>query len=127
VEPFPEDVTRFLETNIGSVDELEVLRVLSGDRGVEFDATVLAKGVQVPAEAISAHLDALERRGLLTVIRGPGVAYRHGAHTPELEAALGRLLQMYNERPVTMIRMVYARANSALKTFADAFRLRKEG
>jgi hypothetical protein len=36
------------------------------------------------------------------------------------------VLQLYRERPVSMIKLVYARARDPLRNFADAFRLRKE-
>ena len=50
---------------------------------------------------------------------------RHGP-VPALADLVVRLLQLYKERPVTLIKMVYARAKDPLRTFADAFRLRKE-
>jgi hypothetical protein len=43
-----------------------------------------------------------------------------------LQELVDRLLQLYRERPVTMIKMVYERAKDPLRKFADAFRLRKE-
>ena len=37
-----------------------------------------------------------------------------------------RLLQSYKERPVTMIKFVYDKATSHLRTFADAFRIKED-
>ncbi len=125
MEAFPEDVERFLNANIGSVEQLEILRILAGDRGRLWAVADLAGLVQASA-GLGPHLATLKERGLL-LVGGPEPLYRYGAATPELAALLERLLQMYNERPVTMIRMVYARANPALQAFADAFRLKKDG
>ena len=36
------------------------------------------------------------------------------------------LAQAYQERPVTLIRMIYARRDQKIRTFGDAFRLRKK-
>jgi hypothetical protein len=58
--------------------------------------------------------------------RGTDWVGRHGPHTPELADQVGRLLQLYRERPVTMIKMIYARAKDPLRVFSDAFRIRKE-
>ena len=58
--------------------------------------------------------------------RGAGLSCRYGVNTPALENMVGRLLQMYKERPVTMIKMVYEQAKDPLRAFADAFRIRKE-
>lgn len=126
MEPFPEDMRRFLETNIEVVDQLEILRVLGADPEREWRPADLARDVQTPPEAIIPHLTALHGRGLLVKFtRGSEVFCRYGPNTPELEAKVRRLLQLYQERPVTMINMVYARARDALRSFSDAFRLRK--
>ena len=37
-----------------------------------------------------------------------------------------RLAQAYSQRPVTLIRVIYAFRDSKIKSFADAFKLRKE-
>jgi predicted ArsR family transcriptional regulator len=108
VEPFPEDVARFLDDHIESIDQLEILRVLGEDREREWDSVALAGEVQAEPEAVRAHLTAMHSRGLLrTTTQGVGLSCRYGAGTPELENIVGRLLQMYRERPVTMIKMVY--------------------
>jgi DNA-binding HxlR family transcriptional regulator len=126
LEPLPEEVKRFMDANIESVDQLEVLRLLAGEPGREWNLDSLAGIIQIQPQALTLHLAALESRGLITASHGPTASYRYGPRTPELENLVGRLLQFYNERPVTMIKMIYARANAALKNFADAFRVRKE-
>ncbi len=128
MEQFPDEITRFIEAHIESVDQLEILRILALDRDKEWSSTALAQEAQIQPAMIAVLLQALESRGLLTVVRGPSLFYRYGPHTPDLEEKMSCLLDLYNHRPVTMIRVVAARAKqSALKTFADAFRLRKEG
>jgi predicted ArsR family transcriptional regulator len=127
VEPFPEDLIRFMNTHVESIDQLEILRVLGEDREKEWDSVALAAEVQATPQAVRAHLTAMQGRGLLaTMARGAGLACRYGASSPELEQMVGRLLQMYKERPVTMIKMVYGRTKDPLRDFSDAFRLRKE-
>jgi DNA-binding transcriptional LysR family regulator len=127
VEPFPEDVARFMLENIETIDQLEILRILGENPGREWDCVTLAREVQANAQAVRGHVAALSARGVLTMIQqGTAVACRHGAATPELESMVGRLLHVYKERPVTMIKMVYQRAKDPLRAFADAFRIRKE-
>jgi hypothetical protein len=127
VDPFPDDVRAFLEGNIDCLEQLETLRILGGDPTREWSAADMAREAQTNAELMDGHLAALQARGLLTSARRQGVVYcRHGARTPELREKLDRLLELYRQRPVTMIRMVYEKSSSALRTFADAFRLRKK-
>jgi len=46
---------------------------------------------------------------------------------PEAERAIGLLLRAYNERPVTLIRTVYAIADAKkIQAFADAFKIKKD-
>src|SRR5688572_11806740 len=102
VDPFPEEIRRFLDGNVESVEQLEVLRVLGEDPAREWSAADLAGEVQATPEALAAHLAALHRRGLLvSTTRDAGLYCRYGPHTPELEGMLGRLLGLYRERPVT--------------------------
>ena len=127
MEPFPEDVTNFMYENVESIDQLEILRILGEDPEKEWDFTALADEVQAAPQTVRAHLMIMQARGLLTTtIRGAGLSCRYGVSSHELENSVGRLLQMYKKRPVTMIKMIYQRAKDPLRAFADAFRIRKE-
>jgi nitroreductase len=73
-------------------------------------------------------LAALAARGLVAAERrGADPVWRYGPATPEHHEILGRVLRCYRERPVSMIKLVYAQAADPLRAFADAFRLRKKG
>ncbi|HEY7154581.1 MAG TPA: hypothetical protein VH575_11525 [Gemmataceae bacterium] len=111
-EPSPEQIIQFLEANIASVEQLEILRLLSANRGREWRAAVLARQVQSPPQVVAQHLIALEARGLLTLHRGGELACRHGSRTPQLAQMLNHLLQFYNERPVSTIRLIYSRLSA---------------
>lgn len=127
MDPIPEEVGRFLDANVETIDQLEILRLLGEDPAREWNAADLAREVQSAPPALLKHLAALQGRGLVqTVARDGGPCYRHGPANPELERQLRGLLQFYRERPVTTINRVYSRARSVLQSFADAFRIRKE-
>jgi hypothetical protein len=127
VEPIPEDIKKFLDENIDSFDQLEILRVLGEERDKQWDVVSFAKEIHLAPHVLAPHVNALDARGLLTsAIAGNTSVIRHGARTPELAHQLDRLLELYAERPVTMIRMVSTRARDVLQTFAEAFRLRKD-
>jgi hypothetical protein len=127
-EPLPQDVCRFLGENIESIDQLEILRVLGEGPGREWTAAALVAEVQGPPDDMAGHLAALAARGLIAADRAGGeAAWRYGPATPEIDAMVRQLLQCYRERPVSMIKLVYAQAADPLRAFADAFRLRKKG
>jgi SOS-response transcriptional repressor LexA len=127
VDPIPEEVRRFITANIASVEDLEILRILGTDRNREWSVPALAREVQASPQAVAAHLATLENRGLLRLLRGTELTCRFGPTIPEQAPLLERLLAFYNERPVTLIRMVYSLPPNTLQTLADAFRIRKDG
>ena len=127
VEPLPQDVERFMDSYLESVEQLEILRILGEDPSREWDAAGLAHLIQAAPDVVAGHLGALQKKGLITcTAKDAHLSCRHGAAAPDLEAKVARLLQLYKERPVTMINRIYARARQALKSFADAFKLRTE-
>jgi hypothetical protein len=127
MDQIPDDVVAFLDANVESFEQLELLRMLGEARDKEWQIDALAKEVQVDVPTATRHLAALCARGLITrVATGSEIAYRFGCQTPKLERKLADTLQVYNERPVTMIKLVYAQASNPLRAFADAFRVRKE-
>ena len=65
-------------------------------------------------------VEALER--LLAAYRDPGSTPESD---PAIQAHLRTLDQADRERPVTLIRLVYALRDRKIRSFADAFRLRK--
>jgi hypothetical protein len=127
VERFPDEMRQFLDGTIESIDQLEILRLAGEDPSREWTAAALAAEVQADPATTATDVAALRSRGLLAAeTRGPDVVCRYAPATPVLGDLAGRLLALYRERPVSMIKLVAARARDPLRNFADAFRLRKE-
>lgn len=125
--PFPDDVRAFMEQNIDGIEQLEVLRILSENEDKRWDVASLMAEVQAPSQALLGYLGTLQSRGLISSVqREEGTLWQYGSSSEEMRTMLSRLLQTYKERPVTMIRMVYAKKAKSLEAFSDAFRLRKE-
>ena len=70
--------------------------------------------------AVVPTVDAAE---LLLLVQGE--PQRWWAGPEALDANVGTLAQAYRERPVTLIRVIYALRDSRIQSFADAFRLRR--
>jgi hypothetical protein len=127
MDPISEDIVAFLGANVESFEQLELLRLLFESPQREWQTMELAKEVQVDGQVAARHLAALSTRGLITrITRGAETKFRHGCESPALEKKLLAMLKIYNERPVSMIKLVYAQASDPLRAFADAFRVRKE-
>jgi hypothetical protein len=65
------------------------------------------------------HADALRAGGLLDE------GYRFRPPSDEIKAHAATLSQAYEERPVTLVRLIYALRDNKIRSFADAFKLRK--
>jgi hypothetical protein len=61
----------------------------------------------------------------VSVAEGPPPTYRY-APPPELHRSIAGLVETYRERRVSVINLVYSRPSDAIRSFADAFRLRKD-
>jgi transcription initiation factor IIE alpha subunit len=115
----PPDVQRLINEVLESMDHVEVLFRLGREGEVTFER--LSKEVHVAPAQLQKALRDLEDAKLIT---SDGATYRVTQSARDREA-VESFVTTYNTRPVTLIRAVYARP-SPLRTFADAFRLRRE-
>ena len=67
---------------------------------------------------IQTNVPTVEAAEKLIALHGQGIALPEATHVEMLAKA-------YRERPVTLVRIIYALRDSKVQSFADAFRLRK--
>ena len=53
-------------------------------------------------------------------------SYQYRPANETLQSYVNTLAQAYEERPVTLIRIIYALRDGKIRSFADAFRLSKD-
>jgi DNA-binding MarR family transcriptional regulator len=125
-DPIASMVLQFLDANVDSIQQLEILRALGEDRGRQWTARELADASQTDLSAIANQLTQLETRGLVkTELTGNEMVCRYAPRTPEIASLLEQLLQAYVAHPVSLIKRVYDRKRQ-LSAFSESFRLRKE-
>lgn len=106
------------------MDHVEILMVLRGEREESFSLPRLATAIRKPEPLVEACLESLAESGLAAQLSDGG--YRYAARDEKLDRAAESVIRLYNERPVTLVKMLYERPPTAVNTFADAFKLRKE-
>jgi hypothetical protein len=121
---FSDAFCRFLQATIPSVEAAELLLALARSPQTWWepgDAAKASGASLAPADAgkIAEHLAA---RGLLEA--APDKRVRFQPANEELAAFVQTLAQAYKERPVTLIRVIYALRDSKIQSFAEAFRIR---
>jgi hypothetical protein len=125
---FSDDFCRFLQTAVPAVDAAELLLLLrrTPDRRWSAAALVaeLLPGVPMSEAEAAKYLDIFRARGLLAAGEDGQVAYRPASEALRMHGDM--LALAYRQRPVTLIRMIYALRDARIQTFADAFKLRRE-
>jgi hypothetical protein len=123
--PLPNDVREFIGRHIESVAQLETLLLIRKEPQRSWTADELARRLYLSDKMCKAMLDDLARQNYL--ICGPdheSFAYA-GADLPA-DKFLGLLADLYLERRVAVISEIHSKPISKVRTFADAFRFRKD-
>ena len=123
-EGVPEDVRRFLEEYIDSVVQLELLILLR--EGESWTVETVAKALRIEPGWTRDGLEKLSARGLVAVVGKAPATYRNGPRTAELEESIRRTIETYAKRRVSVVSFIYSRPSNAIRSFAEAFRVRKD-
>ena len=81
---------------------------------------------------VQAHVPSVEAvERLLAALRNPNAKELEllraaGLSDAQVQRHLATLARAYEERPVTLFRLVYALRDQKIRSFADAFKLRKD-
>lgn len=118
----PSELRAFLYSCIDALDQVDLLMRLR-QSGEPATVRQLAAAAGLPAIAVRAHLEALTARGLLQAEVGGEVRYRYAPDSDDLRRYGELLGEYYATRREAVHRAIAARA---ARTFADAFKLRKE-
>ena len=119
---FPGDVRQFIADHIHSLAQLEVLLLLHGAPEREWQPSEVGTALYTPPEMAGAQLQDLCTRGLIGCVND---RYRY-LNTHKFDEVIGKVAELYKERRVTMITLIYSKPVDKVRTFADAFRFRKD-
>jgi hypothetical protein len=124
----PAEVRQLIYSSVPSIDALEVLVQVVRTKDTPRTVPELIEAMQPTAVAepvVRESLALFRAQGILSGTPEGNILYR--PDSPGLERALGLLVRAYNERPVTLIRTVYAIADAKkIQAFAEAFKIKKD-
>lgn len=125
-EELPHEVRDLVGRRLQSMEEVEVLLLLAGESAA-LSVAHIRERLRLPISALPlASVQRLVANDLVAhEMGGEDTRYRYAPGTPELRRAVDLLALAYNQRPVTLVRLVYHRPSPA-QSFADAFRVRKD-
>ncbi len=122
----PEEVRRLIADHIDSVEQLEILLLLYQHPERTWSAEAVARELRVAAISAGERLEDMAFAGLLARKDGKPVEYRYAPTNGALADAVRGLSTAYSERRVTVINLIFSKPVDKIRTFADAFRLRKD-
>jgi hypothetical protein len=118
-------VRRLIADSIDSVEQLEILLLLLQRPERTWSAESVARELRVSSLSAGDRLEDLSRDALLARVKGSD-EYRYAPASAELNEAVKGLATAYTERRVTVINLIFSKPVDKIRTFADAFRLRKK-
>lgn len=123
----PEAVRRFIADHIDSVEQLEILLLLHHHhQGRTWTAEAVARELRIASVSAGERLEDLVQDSLLTRVGGDPMEYRYAPGSAMLDEAVKGLATAYAERRVTVINLIFSKPVDRIRTFADAFRLRRD-
>ena len=122
----PVEVRQLIARHLATMEQVDVLLLLARAGGQWRTTEEIRSELRLDEKGVTARtFDELRVAGLIEQDGGVPVRYRYAPSDARDRAAVELLALAYNERPVTLVRAIYARPTPA-QSFADAFRLRKK-
>jgi hypothetical protein len=124
---FPQALRAFIQDTIPNVEAAEVLLLLARDRRATLQLERIVEGLRSTAldpGAVKRYLARFQERSLVVQLKDG--AYQFDPASPALDEVVRALAKAYNERPVTLVRLIYSLKDEKIRSFSDAFRLKKD-
>ena len=122
-EEFSAELKQFIGQHIESLGQLEVLLYLREHSDRSLDAREVSNKLGLVSEMSAAILADFVRRGLAASVEG---RFQYCVSSPEIDRVIGLLVEMYRDRRLAVTNEIYSKPLEKVKSFAEAFRLRKE-
>lgn len=120
------DAQALASLRIDSVVQLELLLLLHQQPGRVWNTSEIAQELRIEQSWTSAQIALLVRHRLVEATADAADSYRYSPSTPEAAATVDRLACSYADRRVRLIGLIYSKPADAVRTFADAFRFRRD-
>jgi hypothetical protein len=121
-DSLPLEVVEFIHRHLPSVEQLEVLLLLRRAHPEARAVEAIDHELGSTVASIRTRCEDLGRRGFVAPALGGGWIY---VPDPARDAAVDAVARAYRDRRVSVITAIASRPNDLLRTFADAFRIRR--
>jgi hypothetical protein len=118
-----EEATRLIRAAIRSVWALELLLLLRRERRA-WTAADLTRALYSSNTVVGELLIVFRAEGLVEEVSGGTV--RYAPASPELDLAAEEIERLHAERPLAVVKAILAAPNDRLRSFSDAFKLKRD-
>jgi hypothetical protein len=125
-----ESVRTFLRDHVEAYEHLEVLLLMSRDGHRTWTPAEVAAVLNLPVPIVSATLDHLRAHHVLETVAEAADTFRYRPESPDAAECVAALHRAYESDRLSIVKVMSANAlerlrTSTIRTFADAFRLRR--
>ena len=123
---FSEDLDKFIASEIESLEQLEILLLLSGNPHKWWTAQSVYDVIKSSPASVQDRLKDFADRSILKRESEKEVRYQFSPTEEKLWRIVTELREAYKERSVKVVQAIYAKPPDPMTEFARAFRIRKE-
>jgi hypothetical protein len=121
-EGISDDVQQFITAHVDSVEKLEILLLLHGERDATWTADRVSRAIRRNVASVDRCLKQLASAKLL---EGSGEGgYLFGPPNRAVAAQVDRVAETHAARRVAVVELIVSNPMDAVTSFADAFRFR---
>ncbi|MEK6555567.1 MAG: hypothetical protein AABZ31_10030 [Bdellovibrionota bacterium] len=121
----PADVSHLIFEKIDSVEQLEVLLILRTAVPASKSREQISSELRSSVSSVSSRLVGLQNAGLIQISPEDPDSYIFKPETPELEATVNRLTEIYKVRRHRIFELIFSPLKKG-RHFADAFMMNKQ-
>ncbi|MBW3569919.1 MAG: hypothetical protein KY467_02320 [Gemmatimonadetes bacterium] len=122
----PDVVRSFVAQHIDSAELLETLLLVHSGPDREWTPEEVARSIYTVPAGATRRLEQLVELGLVTSNDAANPAYRYAPTRAALASQVDALADAYRRARVAVINLIYNKPPDPLRSFADAFKLRKD-
>ena len=123
---FSEELERFIAAEITSLEQLEILLLLSGNPHKWWTAVGVYEVIKSSVQSVLDRLNEMVDRGILRKEADNEVRFQFKPTNDAVWNITSELRDAYKERSVKVVQAIYSKPPDAVQEFARAFRVRKE-
>jgi hypothetical protein len=123
---FSEELEKFIAAEINSLEQLEILLLLSGNPHKWWTAAGVYEVIKSSVQSVQDRLDEMVQRGILRKESDNDVRYQFAPANEAIWNITSELRDAYKERSVKVVQAIYSKPPDAVQEFARAFRVRKD-